>query len=211
MKMKQFQRLLAFVLVICMVIPMLPEFTLPASATDATTTEDPVIVIAGSDFQAADDATGATNVKNILTAIKKDYATADGFLFAGDYYVGSSSSETNKEALQAAVNGVYSGLADSKNAIYVQGNHDASLSIGGTLSTSGAHDADAYGVYVINEKDYMWYNDTRSTVQNTATALKTYLDAKVKADYSKEFENLTILKSEVIKAIKGESSFSADF
>ena len=31
-----------------------------------------------------------------------------------------------------------------------------------------------------------------------------------KVDYSKEFENLTILKSEVIKAIKGESSFSAD-
>lgn len=32
----------------------------------------------------------------------------------------------------------------------------------------------------------------------------------LKADYTKEFENLTILKSEVIKAIKGESSFSAD-
>ena len=32
----------------------------------------------------------------------------------------------------------------------------------------------------------------------------------LKADYSKEVENLTILKSEVIKAIKGESSFSAD-
>lgn len=32
----------------------------------------------------------------------------------------------------------------------------------------------------------------------------------VKEDYNKEFENLTILKSEVIKAIKGESSFSAD-
>ena len=32
----------------------------------------------------------------------------------------------------------------------------------------------------------------------------------LKADYNKEFENLTILKSEVIKAIKGESSFSAD-
>ena len=32
----------------------------------------------------------------------------------------------------------------------------------------------------------------------------------LKADYSKEFENLSILKSEVIKAIKGESSFSAD-
>jgi hypothetical protein len=32
----------------------------------------------------------------------------------------------------------------------------------------------------------------------------------LKADCSKEFENLTILKSEVIKAIKDESSFSAD-
>ncbi len=32
----------------------------------------------------------------------------------------------------------------------------------------------------------------------------------LKADYSKEYENLTILKSEVIKASKGESSFSAD-
>ena len=32
----------------------------------------------------------------------------------------------------------------------------------------------------------------------------------LKAAYAKEFENLTILKSEVVKAIKGESSFSAD-
>ena len=32
----------------------------------------------------------------------------------------------------------------------------------------------------------------------------------LKASYDKEFENLTILKSEVVKAIKGESSFSAD-
>lgn len=32
----------------------------------------------------------------------------------------------------------------------------------------------------------------------------------LKTAYSKEFENLTILKSEVIKSIKGESSFSAD-
>ena len=34
--------------------------------------------------------------------------------------------------------------------------------------------------------------------------------AMLKAAYSKEFENLTILKSEVVKSIKGESSFSAD-
>ncbi|MBO5360586.1 MAG: ParB/RepB/Spo0J family partition protein [Clostridia bacterium] len=32
----------------------------------------------------------------------------------------------------------------------------------------------------------------------------------LKTAYSKEFENLTILKSEVVKSIKGESSFSAD-
>ena len=189
MKMKQFQRLLAFVLVICMVIPMLPEFTLPAAATDTSTTEKPVIVIAGSDFQAADDATGAANVTSILTAIKKDYATANGFLFAGDYVqstiTNATTSTSGKNALVEAVNGVYSGLG-STNAVYVQGNHDPdSMTTDGTLSTSGAHDADAYGVYVINEKDYMWYNNDETTIKNTATALDTYLDAKVEAGYSK--------------------------
>ena len=184
MKMKRFQRLLAFVLVLCMVIPMLPKITLPVTAA-GTTTEDPVIVIAGSDFQnKSGDTAGAAAVTKFLTSIKNNggYSAVDGFLFAGDYSYGTTTT-ASVSALKGAINGVYAGLADSQNAVFVQGNHDAaSMTTDGTLSASGARDAEDYGVYVINEKDYMRYNSDEETIKNTAAALQTYLDNKANYD-----------------------------
>lgn len=184
MKTKRFQRLLAFVLVLCMVIPMLPKITLPVTAA-GTTTEDPVIVIAGSDFQnKSGDTAGAAAVTKFLTSIKNNggYSAVNGFLFAGDYSHGTTTT-ASVSALKGAINGVYAGLADSQNAVFVQGNHDAdSMTTDGTLSASGARDAEDYGVYVINEKDYMWYNSDEETVKNTAAALQTYLDNKANYD-----------------------------
>lgn len=168
---------------------------IPASVMSVfAATGDPTIVIAGSDYQNTNGglfSSGAsTDAYAIMSQIKEDYSTAYGFLFGGDYYahdVNTTTQSTNgKNQLKGEIVDVlYPDMAD-ENQVYIQGNHDAdSLTTNGTLATSGAHDTDKYGVYVINEKDYMWYNDNQSTIKNTASALESYLDAKVAAGYSK--------------------------
>ena len=167
-------------------------------AADELTSNDRVIVIAGSDFQhPSGNTSGQETVKAILQRIAdagltsaSDVNAASGFLFAGDYeYDLSTTSETtinsNRASLQSAVESVYT--IPSENQVYVQGNHDL-IGIGKAgMSTSGAHDTDDYGVFVINEDDYMWQNSASNSstsypgmsaqaiVQQTANNLKTYL------------------------------------
>ena len=148
----------------------------------------PATVIACSDFQnPKGNEAGARTVTNILTQMQSaGYKSADGFLFCGDYdyyTVGSTSStEAGITALKNAVTSTYDTLTDDR-MVFVQGNHDAAGSTG--LAASGAHDADGYGVFVINEDDYMWNNSSESRIQQTANNLKSYLDAKVTAKYAK--------------------------
>ena len=156
------------------------------------TWEGGTVIIAGSDFQNTSNShsAGADQVTDILNQIvDAGYTTANGFLFAGDYDYGYDDSDVGKEALQAAVQAVY---GTNMHEVYVEGNHDnpdnsknSDLVANGTLSPSGANDADAYGVYVIHESDYMWYNDEEATIKKTAAALDAYLDAKVAAEYEK--------------------------
>ena len=181
--MKRFKKWIALMLAFVMLIGNAPVDAIKSVwAAEA----DSVVVIAGSDFQntSYSHTDGAKQVTSILNQIKSaGYTTADGFLFAGDYYYGYDGSANGKTALQEAVQAVYGTDMDE---VYVQGNHDPdSLTTDGTLSTSGAHDATSYGVYVINEKDYMWYNNDEDTIKATATALDSYLDAKVAAEYEK--------------------------
>ena len=145
-------------------------------------------VIAGSDFQnPSGDTAGAQTVTNILAKMQNaGYTKADGFLFCGDYDYSTVNNQTRTEAgitaLKTAVTGTYSTLADDR-MVLVEGNHDAAAASG--LATSGAHDAAEYGVFVINEDDYMWNNSDKSRIQQTANNLKSYLDAKVTAKYAK--------------------------
>ncbi len=170
------KKLLALLLALVMMLSLLPTSVL---ATDS----EPTVVIAGSDFQNpnGNDA-GARTVTKILTQIKK----ADGFLFCGDYDYSTVNNQARTEAgitaLKNAVTGTYSTLADDR-MVFVQGNHDAAGSTG--LAASGDHDAAEYGVFVINEDDYMWRNSDESRIQQTANNLKSYLDAKVTAKYDK--------------------------
>lgn len=184
--MKQ-RRLISILLVLCMVVGFLPMNVFASSGN-----EEPVIVIAGSDFQNTDNDhdAGAAQVTSILERIQAaGYTTADGFLFAGDYDYGYDDSDIGKATLQAAVQDAY---GTNMHEVYVEGNHDNldnssndDLVANGTLSPSGANDADAYGVYVIHESDYMWYNNDEATIKNTAAALSDYLDAKVAENYDK--------------------------
>ena len=151
--------------------------------------EDAVVVISGSDYQQKGTAPQSTTT-SILNQIKKDYTTADGFLFGGDYYQDTldttTKSKEGKNELDAAVSTAFPTLA---NRVYIQGNHDNdSLVSDGTLSATGAHDTAHYGVYAINEKDYPWgwqaSSSFQSTCKNTANNLDAYLDAKADAGYT---------------------------
>lgn len=180
------KRFLSILLTLCLVFSAFP--ILPAADTDS------VVVIAASDYQNVNGgyfSSGAsTDAYTILSQIKEDYDTADGFLFGGDYYAHSTNTTTEsaagkKQLKEEIVETLYPDMS-ADNQVYIQGNHDAdSLTTDGTLATSGAHDTSAYGVYVINEKDYMWYNDSQSTIMQTAEALESYLDEKLDASYSK--------------------------
>lgn len=176
------KKLLALLLTLIMILSLLPTSVL-------ATGSEPTVVIAGSDFQNpnGNDA-GAQTVTNILTQMQSaGYTKADGFLCCGDYdyeYVETAAGIT---ALKNAVTGTYSTLANDR-MVFVQGNHDAAAASG--LAASGANDptgdsAGKYGVFVINEDDYMWRNSNGTTIQNTANALKTYLDKKAADGFDK--------------------------
>ena len=151
-------------------------------------------VIAGSDFQNPNgDTAGAQTVTNILTQMQNaGHTEADGFLFCGDYnYSYDKTADGLKvhiDALDAAVSKKYSIAAG--NRVYVQGNHDQVTVGTGGLAQSGANDptgeiAGKYGVFVINEDDYMWRNSDGETIQNTANALDAYLDTKAAEGFDK--------------------------
>lgn len=174
------KKLLALLLALVMMLSLLPTSVL-------ATGSKPTVVIAGSDFQnKSGDEAGAATVTSILTQMQADYTEADGFLFCGDYDCSTVNNQTRTEAgitaLKNAVTDTYSTLTDGR-MVFVQGNHDAAAANG--LATSGAHDAAEYGVFVINEDDYMWKNSDKSRIQQTANKLQSYLDAKVTAKYAK--------------------------
>lgn len=176
------KKLLALLLALVMMLSLLPTSVL-------ATGSEPTVVIAGSDFQNphGNDA-GAQTVKNILTQMKKaGHTKADGFLFCGDYDYSTVNNQTRTEAgitaLKNAVTSTYNNTLADDRMVFVQGNHDAAGSTG--LAASGDHDAAEYGVFVINEDDYMWRNSNEATIKNTAASLKGYLDAKRNAEYAK--------------------------
>lgn len=108
------RRLIALLLFLAMLAPqilvpgLLPEVS-AAQSTTQTESDVETIVIAGSDFQPEDDSvdTGKSQMSAILTQMKKDYGTADGFLFCGDYdvtsYTDAAASTAGKEAAQEAI------------------------------------------------------------------------------------------------------------
>ena len=175
------KRMLSALLIAVLVLGMLPVSAFAAGET--------TYVVACSDFQnKSGDSAGANTVTGILNTIRNNgYTTMDGFLFAGDLSqsMSTSASTSGKTALQNAVQSVYGTGMDE---IYVQGNHDPDDTVGSVCTSSGAHDTDAYGVYVINEKDYPWGYNSASNLQSvtkaTANALDAYLDAKVAEGYT---------------------------
>ena len=188
------RRLLATVLVLCLLLslPVLPGIaaTADVAGSNETSGSNVVTVIAGSDFQYSNSDHGIAggHVTNILGAMKKDgYTDIDGFIFAGDYSQaftvdGSMGGLTH---LKGLISDEFPQLSDDRK-FWLQGNHDPDvLTTDGSLTTSGAHDTDDYGVFMLNEKDYNWYNDNEATIKASAANLRSYLNAKCQAQYSK--------------------------
>ncbi len=196
MKNFSFKRLTAWLLVFMTVLSVLPASVIVGMAEDIGnlvseisegSADETIYILAGSDFQPLDGsaATGVNLMEAILDNIPKDYAFK-GFLFAGDYNFNydETGCTTGRDAVDKTVTGKYQTIT---HEVYVQGNHDPDSWAANNCSPSGANDpaSGEYGVFVINERDYMWYNNDAATIQSTADNLSAYLTAKADTGYNK--------------------------
>ena len=168
---------------IILIVLLLLSAALTACFPLTGSTDGPVYLLACSDFQSPDGhAAGAEAVSAILSVIKDDFPTMDGFICGGDYDYNFTDSLGGILRLRKTVRAAY---GDRMDEIWLQGNHDDPGMIGSYCTPSGANDTSNYGVYVINEADYMWYNDDEETIRQTAAALEAYLDEKRAEGYTK--------------------------
>ncbi|MBR5312032.1 MAG: hypothetical protein IKU40_04015 [Clostridia bacterium] len=146
--------------------------------------EDALVFLACSDLQhSSGHETAVKSVKAILGEIRDaGYDHADGAFFCGDYNWDFDGSVPGLYTLRKAVQREFRGL-EIEDFIVVQGNHDPSDTPG--LAPSGANDTDDFGVFVIRNDDYMWYNNKKQPVIDVSERLKTYLDEKIEQQYTK--------------------------
>ncbi len=187
MKHSILKKLAVGLLTVVMVASLIPASVLGIVAEGVasglrSSNADPVYILAGSDFQPTDGnvATGVTLMSAILEEIEgAGYTSFDGFLFAGDYNISYDEAGciAGRDAVESTVQSYF---GTDMHEVYVKGNHDPDAMIGRDLPASGANDPASgdYGVFVIHEKDYMWFNDEQATIQKTAAALDAYLDEK---------------------------------
>lgn len=197
---KPFQQLLALLLCIAM---LLPSVLIPVQAEEteqATTTGEPLAIVwSGSDFQYS--ASGNTTQQNadankgllqeIITAqIGAGFDSIDEALFPGDLTPssGKDASDIGATTVLEALNENWNLTAD--DVIFATGNHDSG---GFDLNdATGGYDREYYSVYNINYAGFPC-NGSKTVVQATADALKTWLDAKAETGYAKPIFVMTHL------------------
>ena len=160
-----------------------------------------IIVAAGSDYQYPnEDSYGIGQIGNdggavIMSRVAEKMQEAgisgvDGFLCAGDYDydLNRNADDTAAGIASMKAAALNSGLTNSNTEfVLVQGNHDPMSTAGGT-SESGNNDpiSGAYGVFVINERDYQWAwtgIDESATIA-IADLLQSYCDEKIENYYT---------------------------
>lgn len=147
---------------------------------------------------------GMKQMTSIITQIKKKYNSSNnnavtGALFGGDLsnyskynnnwnsYAYNNDPAMTEDGAYAIENVLYKGFGLSREEIVmIQGNHDFYVD---PLDYTGAHDTEQYGVYAINEKDFMYRQNLSAngedTVKKTAADLDAYLQSKVAQHYNK--------------------------
>ncbi|MBQ6164214.1 MAG: hypothetical protein IJK23_07045 [Clostridia bacterium] len=175
------------------VFPLIAEAQTPAAGETVT-------VVACSDYQnrtnddvyhqgATGNAGGEVIVGDIVGEMQEDgIDDIDGFLCAGDYDYEISKSATEAhagiESLKSAVAPI---TTSDTEYVLVQGNHDPQSTAGGT-SPSGDNDPEsgAYGVFVINERDYQWRSNGihEEATLELAETMRRYFNHKIAVDYT---------------------------
>ena len=145
---------LAMLLAIIMVLGVAPLGVFADAIVSALNAEEPVYVLAGSDFQPNSDnqTTGRNQVNAIINQIKAaGYDRMDGFLFAGDYSKDGYNESTTNTGLATLKDTIQTAYGTSVDQVYIQGNHDPDSSVDdGTLAPSGDNDTKDYGVFTGN-------------------------------------------------------------
>ena len=178
-------KLRVFALLLCLMtlLPLLPC----GEAFAAEGEEEEITILAASDFQPQG---GVIQGKKIITRIAAAMAadghtSFDALFYCGDYTNSMGSVSATQDGL-GGIKEVYGKLVSKRNSYFVQGNHDI---MGGTngLTPGGNNDPEggAFGLYVINNDDYMWYNTDQHTVRHTAQRLIDYLNAKLEMGYDR--------------------------
>lgn len=161
------------------VIGVINEASLKASAEGTVTT-----VVACSDYQnpSGNDASAAF-VQSVVSQMQASvgFTTADGFLCCGDYSYGYNQAAAGIASLKSAIASLN---VSDENGVFVEGNHDDAGAAG--LATSGNNDpaSGKYGVFAINEDDYMWHNSDEATIKQTAENLRVYLNNKLAVGFT---------------------------
>lgn len=158
------------------------------------------VVIACSDFQGSTDFSSAENVNRIGNRINEaGIEKADGFLFCGDFSLQLNNNPSDSESgIKALTNQITKSFGISTDKMVLgQGNHDPIGTKGSSPSGDNDPKSKAYGVFLINENDYMWQQgknttdgnvdvgDDAETVKATANKLKAYLDEKVQTKFNR--------------------------
>lgn len=145
--------------------------------------QDKTVVIACSDFQPEyGNSAGKTVLAELVNSLKNNgISSADGFLCCGDYDYEYTETKQGIDTVKETVKSIV-----DTNMVFAQGNHDSPVGTNG-ISYSGNNDPEngRYGVFVINEDDYMWYNNDEETIKETAQDLIDYLNKKLRAKYNK--------------------------
>lgn len=202
---KLLQRLLACALCLAMLASFIamPASATEETAADtpaAQSAEEPLDVLwMASDFQK--NATANLNCTYASQAALQPIVDAmvnngvdkvTGAIFLGDYAPGYYNLDNTNLGIQA-IRGVLKNAwgIDYENILFMQGNHEADYQaywdhgndpayyqvVSGvySLASGGKHDAENYGVYIINEVDYSWDNiGGVEKVTKTAAALENY-------------------------------------
>jgi len=121
-------------------------------------------------------------LRSILNEVNEDGVLPDAAIFCGDYtnddtlYDYQMSPDDSIDEIKGIMK-EDAPLAEEKDMIFVQGNHDA---LSGSISESGLHEYDDYLVYVLNtEDDFPWCQGTASgsydKVEEASEELRTCL------------------------------------
>lgn len=181
---KNSQRFVAVLLSLLMIVSTFALLgTIDAAKLKASAAGDLTTIVACSDYQhPSGHDSGKAFVQGLVTELKTvtGITSADGFFCCGDYTYDlnfANNSTTGIASLKSAVTDIID--CNDGNSVFCQGNHDEASTVG--LSPSGDNDPSSgkYGVFLINEDDYMWYNNDEATIKRTAENLRTYLNNKL--------------------------------